>query len=90
MIEKHPLLPKEHLSMMNHFSRVKYLEYKYIGYCQQLKDGEISRDFFDRQTRQIKTLLGDEEFLTEGHQGQVSSYSKQELRDIAETWREKD
>lgn len=89
MKERHPLHSKEHLHRMNHYSRVAYLELKYASYCRQLKDGEISREFFDEQTGKVLALLGDAEWMRGGNAGQIGSgFSHSDYDLMSERWRE--
>ena len=89
MTEKFPLLSKEHLHQMNHFSRVTYLEMAYAGYCRKLRDGEITRKFFDEQTGKITGLLSDTEWLKSGKCSELGArYTSGDIDIISGRWRE--
>ena len=89
MKEKYPLLSKEHLHRMNHFSRVTYLELAYATYCVKLRDGEITREFFDKQTQKITALLGDAEWLKSGQCSRFGArYTSDDMDMISERWKQ--
>lgn len=85
---KHPPLSIEHLNRLNHFSRIQYLELQYAGYCRQLKDGIITREYFDKMTKKVLTLLSNKRFLTGGDVGVYGRYSRAEIEQIADGWKE--
>ena len=88
-MDRFPMHSKEHLSRLNHFSRVTYLEMRYASCCKELKEGAISRERFDTETQKILTLLGDAEFMSSGSEGVLGArFYPEDYPMMAQRWQE--